>query len=138
MSLLEEKSSAQSNDIVLSLLKTLSPSLSSDVPTSVAYNSLLGVKPFVTTVAILPIINGSPTEWEHLYAAMKVAEKVKNRIFKDGKTIISFDLQFYIKAFTLQQRPYIRSGFVFRMGERHVVFCALKVIGKFIDGSRLD
>ena len=46
---------------------------------------------------MLPIINGSPTEWEHLYAAMKEAEKIKNRIFKDGKTIFSFDLQLFIK-----------------------------------------
>ena len=28
--------------------------------------------------------------------------------------------------------------FVFRMGELHVVFCTLKVIGKLIDGSGLD
>ena len=32
----------------------------------------------------------------------------------------------------------IQNGFVFRMGELHVVFCALKVIGKLIDGSGLD
>ena len=38
----------------------------------------------------------------------------------------------------LQQRPDIQSGFVFRMGELHVMFCALKVIGKLIDGSGLD
>ena len=138
MSLLEGKSSAQSSDIAWSLLKTVSPSLSSDVPTWAAYSSLLGVKPVATTVAMLPIINGSPTEWQYLYAAMKEAEKIKNCIFKDGKTIISFDLQLYIKAVMLQQRPDIRSGFVLRMGELHVVFCTLKVIGKLIDGSCLD
>ena len=38
----------------------------------------------------------------------------------------------------LQQRPDIQSGFVFRMGELHVMFCALKVMGKLIDGSGLD
>ena len=138
MLLLEGKSSAQNSDITWSPLKTLSPSLSSDVPIWAAYNSLLGVKPVVTTVAVLSTINGSPTEWEYLYAAMKEAEKIKNCIFKDGKTIISFDLQLYIRAVMLEHRPDIRSGFVFRMGELNIVFCALKVIGKLIVGSGLD
>ena len=82
---------------------------------------------------MLSIINGSPTLWENLYTAMKEAEKIRKHIYQDGKTIISFDLQLYIKAIMLQQRPDIQSGFVFRMGELHVVFCALKVIGKLID-----
>ena len=69
---------------------------------------------------------------------MKEAEKIKNCIVKDGMTMISFDLQLYIKAVILQQRPDIRRGFVFHMGELHVVFCALNVIGKLIDGSGLD
>ena len=69
---------------------------------------------------------------------MKKAEKIKSYIFKDGKTIIPFDLQLYIKAVMLQQRPDICSAFVFRMGELHVMFFASKVIGKLIDGSGLD
>ena len=87
---------------------------------------------------ILPIIIGSPTEWEHLYAAMKEAEEIKNCIFKDRKTIIFFDLQLYIKAVMLQQRLDICKGFVFRMGELQIIFCALKVIGKLIQESGLD
>ena len=87
---------------------------------------------------MLPIISGSPTLWENLYTAMKEAEKIRQHIYQDGKTIISFDLQFYIKAIMLQQRPDIQNGFVFSMGELQVVFCALKVIGKLIDGSGLD
>ena len=84
------------------------------------------------------IIIGSPTEWEHLYAAMKEAEEIKNCIFKDRKTIIFFDLQLYIKAVMLQQRLDICKGFVFRMGELQIIFCALKVIGKLIQESGLD
>ena len=87
---------------------------------------------------MLPIISGSPTLWENLYTAMKEAEKIRQHIYQDGKTIISFDLQFYIKAIMLQQRPDIQNGFVFSTGELQVVFCALKVIGKLIDGSGLD
>ena len=135
--LLEGKSSTQSSEIAWSLLKTLSPSLITDVPAWTAYNSLLGVKPVVTTVVVLPIINGIPTEWEHLYAAMKEAKKIKNCIFKDGKIIIYFNLQLYIKAVTLQQRPDISSELVYRTWELHVVFCALNVTGKLVKGSGL-
>ena len=126
-------SNANKHDIVWAVLKTLSPSLSAKVPTWAAYNSLLRSASVTTIVSMLPIINGSPTLWENLYTAMKEAEKIRKHIYQDGKTIISFDLQLYIKAIMLQQRPDIQSGFVFRMGELHVVFCALKVIGKLID-----
>ena len=60
-------------------------------------------------------------------------------MWSDEKTVISSDLQLYIKAIHLQQqKPDIRDNFVFRMGELHVVFYVLKVLGKLIDGSRLD
>ena len=120
------------------VLKTLSPSFNAKVPTRASYNSLLASSPVTTTVSMLPIINGSPTLWENLYTAMKEAEKIRQHIYQDGTTIISFDLQFYIKAIMLQRRPDIQNGFVFSMGELEVVFCALKVIGKLIDRSGLD
>ena len=69
---------------------------------------------------------------------MKDVEKIRKHIYQDGKTIISFDLQLYIKAIMVQQRPDIENGFVCRMRELHVLFSALKVIGKLIDGSGLD
>ena len=74
----------------------LSSSLSLDVPTLAAYHSLLKSKPVMKTAAMLPIISGSPTSWEHLYNVLKEAEKVKNHIFKGGNTIISLALQLYI------------------------------------------
>lgn len=92
----------------------------------------------LTNVAMLPVKNGSPTDWENLYSAIKDAEKLRKKVYKDGKTIISFDLQLYIKAIRLQERDDIKDTFVFRMGELHVVFCVLKCIGKLIDGSGLD
>ena len=92
----------------------------------------------LTSVALLPVINGSPTEWENIYTAIKKAQDLSKKIYPKGKAIISFDLQLYIKAIRLQVRPEIKAGFVFRMGELHVVFCVLKVLGKMIDGSGLD
>ena len=76
-----------------------------------------GKKKPLTNLAMLPIINGSPTEWENLYASAKEAEKLRRKIFKDGKTIISFDLQLYVNAIWLEERNDIKDLFVFRMGE---------------------
>ena len=91
-----------------------------------------------TTVQQLPIVNGSPTSWENLLCAIKEAGKVKNVIQPAGKAIVSFDLQLYPKAIRLQVKPDIKNDFVLRMGELHIVFITLKVLGKLIDGSGLD
>ena len=58
-------------------MKTLSPTLGKIVPTWAAYNSLIGKEKPLTSVAMLPVINGSPTDWENLYAAIKEAEKLR-------------------------------------------------------------
>lgn len=87
LQLLEDKNEAKANEAAWSLLKRLSLSLSADVPTWVAYYSLLASKPVTTIVTMLPIINGNPTSLENLYTALKNAKKLKNRIFKDGNTV---------------------------------------------------
>ena len=69
---------------------------------------------------------------------MKEAEKIRKYIYQHGKTIISSDLELYIKPIMLQQRPDIQNGFVFRIGELNIVFCVLKINGKLIDGSGKD
>ena len=120
------------------LIKSLSPSLSKIVPLWAACNSLVGNVSTLTSVALLPVLNGSPTEWENIYTAIKETQDLSKNIYPEGKTIISFDLQLYIKAIRLQVRPEIKAGFVFRMDELHVVFCVLKVLGKMIDESGLD
>ena len=115
----------QQSDAVWFLLKTLSPALGKMVPTWAAYKSLMGQKKALTNVAMLPIINGSPTERENLYVSIKEAEKFRRKIFNDGKTIISFDLQLYINTIWLQERNDIKDSFVFQMGELQVVLCVL-------------
>ena len=126
------------DDLVWFLLKTLSPTLSSRVPTWAAYNSLIGNLRPLTCAAMLPVINGSSTEQQNLHTAIKEAEKLRQCVWSDGKIVISFDLELYIKAIRLQQKPDIRDNFVFRMGELPVVFCAHNVLGKFIDSNGLD
>ena len=72
-----------------------------------------------------------------MYTSIKEEEKLRQCVWSDGKTVTSFELQLYIKAIRLQQKTDIPDNFVFQMGELHVVFCALKVLGKLIDGSGL-
>ena len=120
------------------LLKALRTDSQMNVPTWAAYNSMLAKANSLTLVSTLPIINGSPTEWDNLYTAIRVAENLRKELVPEQKTIISFDLQLYAKAILLQANPDIRNNYVFRMGELHVVFCFLKVLGKMIDGSGLD
>ena len=69
---------------------------------------------------------------------MKDSEKLNKELSNGSKTVISFDLQLYAKAFRLQVKPDIRDNYVFRIGELHVVFTSLKVLGKLINGSGLD
>ena len=126
------------HDTAWFLLKSLLPSLSKNVPLCAAYNSLVGNFSTLTSVVLLRVINGSPTKWGNIYTAIKEAQDLSKKIYPKGKTIISFDLQLYIKAIRLQVRPEIKAAFVFRIGELHVVFCVLKVLGKMIDRSGLD
>ena len=125
-------------DLVWLFLKILSLTLTPWVPTWAACNSLIGNPRPLTCAAMLPVINGSPTEWQNLHTAIKEAEKLRQSVWSNGKTVISFDLLLYIKAIRLQQKPDIRDNVVFRMGELHMVFCELKVLGNLIDGSILD
>ena len=92
------------DNFVWFLLKTLSTTLSSRVPTWAPYNSLIGNLRPLTCAAMLPVINGSPTEWQNLYTAIKEAEKLRQCVWSDGKTVISFDLQLYIKSIHLHQK----------------------------------
>ena len=81
------------------------------------------------------MIHGSPTDWGNLYSAIKEAEHLNEEIAPGTKTVISFDLQLYSKAIQLQSKPDVNERFVFRIGELHVVFTVLKILGKLIDGS---
>ena len=131
LSLLEWKGSGQSSNIAWS------PSLNSDVPTWTTYYSLLGVKPVVITVAMLPIINGSPAECEYLYAAVKEAEKIKNCIYKDGKTTISF-ISCNSTSKLLCCNKDLINPFCICVLYGKSSCSVLKVIGRLIDGSGLD
>lgn len=54
------------------------------------------------------------------------------------KTVISLDLQLYIKCIKLKSKEAINTNFIFRMGDLHIIFASLKVIGKYINCSGID
>ena len=80
--------------------------LSFRASTWAAYNSLIGNVPPLPCAALLPVINGSPTEWQNLSTAIKEAEKLGRCVRSYGKTFISFYLQLDIKAILLNKNEW--------------------------------
>ena len=97
-------------DTVWFLMKMLSPTLSYDVPTWAAQNSLLNKKPNRPAAMLLPVTNGSPTNWDNPYTALKEVDKLREPVYCNSKTIVTFDLQLYIKAIQLQEKVDIEQG----------------------------
>ena len=65
-------------------------------------------------------------------------KKLLDCVTKGRKAIVCLDLQLYAKCMQLQEKNEIMEGFIFRVGELHVVFTVLKVLGKVINNSTLD
>ena len=107
------------------------------IPTWKVYNSKLCEKSTKnTTYAMLPLLKTSPTDWSTLYTALKLCQGITTSIIPDKKTIITLDLQLYIKAIQLTDK--LGDGVFFRVGELHVLFAMCHAIGKYIDSSGLD
>ena len=77
-------------------------------------------------------------DWPYLYTALKSAQNLNATVSSAEKTILSLNLQLYSKCMQLQSNLEIKEPFIFRMGELHIVFIALKTLGKIIDGSGLN
>ena len=108
------------------------------LPTWATYNSLINESVAVTSCQGLPLYKSSPTDWSTLYSALKMIQGINIEVTGEQKTIISLDLQLYSKCMQLRCKPEIKNNFVFRLGELHIVFAMLKVLGKYIDDSGLD
>ena len=119
-------------------MKTLYNDLAKNIPTWAAYNSILADKKATNTHCILPIIQGTPTDWSNLYSAIVPSAKLNLNIGQSSKTVIQLDFQLYTKCIQLQWIGNIGQNFIFRMGELHTVFCTMKVLRKIIHASGLD
>ena len=134
----EEIKKSKDTDTVWFLIKTFCIQSVNEVPTWSAYISLINEAHVKTTYCALPVLQGSPTDWSYLYTALKSAQNLNATVSSAKKTIVSLYLQLYSKCIQLQSNLEISEQFIFRMGELHVVFTALKTLGKIIDGSGLD
>ena len=107
------------------------------VPTWKVYNSKLCENiAYKTTYAELPLLKTSPTDWSTLYTALKICQGISTTITPNKRTIITLDLQLYIKAIQLSDK--IGDEIFLRVGELHVLFAMSHAIGKYIDSSGLD
>ena len=78
--------------IVWTLMKTHNNDLAENIPTWSAYNSILADKKPINTHWILPIIQGTPTDWSNFYSAITASVKLNVNIDQSANTIISLDL----------------------------------------------
>ena len=60
------------------------------------------------------------------------------KVSPDKKSIVTLDSQLYAKCMELRSKNEIKDNFIFRLGELHIVFAFLKVLGKYINCSGLD
>ena len=134
----EEIKKSKESDTVWFLMKTLCTQSVNKVPTWSAYNSLIKEAHVKTTYCALPVLQGSPTDWSYLYTALKSAQNLNTTVSSAEKTIVSLDLQLCLKCIQLQPNLEISEQLIFRMGELHKVFTALKTLGKIIDESGLE
>ena len=81
----------RNNNIVWALMKTLNNDLAENIPTWSAYNSILADKNPTNTHCVLPIIQGTPTDWSNMYSTIAASAKSNVNISQSSKTIKSLD-----------------------------------------------
>ena len=54
---------------------------------------MLSDTPTVTVSQGLPLHPGLPTDWENLYAALKIVQGINASVLGNNKTIVTLDLQ---------------------------------------------
>lgn len=128
----------QNQDQIWNLCQVIEDEMTGSLPTWAAYNSLLMDKEQPTICQGLPLYPSSPTDWSTLYTSLKVVQGLNVVATGSRRTIITLDLQLYSKCIQLREDNAIKQNFIFRLGELHIVFAMLKVLGKYIECSGLD
>ena len=108
------------------------------LPSWSAFNSLITPVPNITTCQDLPLYAGMPTDFLNLYYSLKLAQGINVAVLGGEKTIVTLDLQLYSKCMQMRENEEIKKNFILRLGELHIVFAFLKVIGKYIQGSGMN
>jgi len=94
-----------------------------------AYNSLLSTSKPLTEVGTLPLLPEVAHDWSTLLTVVKQALQLKElAVGEDHITLITFDMALYEKVIQLvDARPDLKGKVMPRLGELHVVMCALRV-----------
>lgn len=129
---------ARNNDRIWGLFQTVDKLSLCPLPTWNGFNSLITETPQKTLCHGMPLYPGTPTDWGNLYTSLKLVQGINVSITGNAKTIVTLDLQLYAKCMQMRENSDVLKNYIFRLGELHVVFAFLKVMGKYITGSGLD
>ena len=111
------------------------------LPSFNATNSLISdVDTTLTNIFATPLIPGSASSYSAIYSALIRAQHISTwACGESSRVVVSLDLDLYEKAYSLVRcDPYLRERFVLCLGELHVVFAHIRVIGNYISCSGLD
>ena len=125
-------------DYMWAICQVLEEPIKGLLPTWSAYNSLVTNSQKITTCQGIPLYPASPTDWSSLYTSLKIVQGINVSVTNSRKTIVTLDLQLYSKCMQMRDDKDIFDNFIFRLGELHVVFAMLKVLGKMINGSGIE
>ena len=116
------------------------------VPVWAAYNSLAsfsGDEQLIDETHALPIINAPPQDWQTLVTSIMGIYHLNHQIVEDvtkQPPCVFLDMDLYKRIFKL---PYLqpniyKNKWIESPGQFHIVLCALRCLGKTIEGSGLD
>jgi hypothetical protein len=115
------------------------------VPVWSAYNSLKNRRPFIESAVIdkpyaLPIINAPAHEWTTLVTTLDQLCRLNELVSGDGtKLVVTFDMDLYKRVLKLEQLDLqYKDKWVVCPGAFHTSLCALRCLGKTIEGSGID
>ena len=111
-----------------------------------AYNSLVQTPddhdalPVIDKTSSLPIINASATEWPTLVTALDQLNKLNTIVSgANSSLVVTLDMDLYKRVVKLEYlHPKFKNKWVFSPGAFHTVICALRCLGRAIEGSGLD
>ena len=94
----------------------------------------------LTEVGALPLPPQVAHEWSTLLTVMKQAHQLKElTVGEEYITVITYDMALYAKAVQLvDARPDLKGEVLPKLGELHVVMCALRALGSSIENSGID
>ena len=109
---------------------TITNVINENMPTWNGYNSLTSKEKEPTIIQFLSLYPGLPTDWSNLYSALKQVQEIA--------TTTMPNLQLCDKCMRITDNPVIRDNFIYHLGELHIVFAMLKLLGKYVIDSGLN